>query len=113
MYTFQTLDSIAAHNNLNPYAVENIKDCKKSKKVKTTAISYSNLEKEFQSQACAQNQMKIQSKKTRISKNGKEHDAIEDWLGRHNRKFEILRTLTSVISASASSIVLLKLFGAI
>lgn len=46
-----------------------------------------------------------------ISKNGKTHDAVEHWLGRHNRKFEMLRTVTSFVSASASSIVLLKVFG--
>lgn len=46
-----------------------------------------------------------------ISKNGKNHDAIEHWLGQHNRKFEMLRTVTSLISAGASSIVLLKVFG--
>jgi hypothetical protein len=45
------------------------------------------------------------------SKNGKNHDAVEHWLGQHNRKFEMLRTVTSLISAGASSIVLLKVFG--
>ncbi len=49
----------------------------------------------------------------RLSKKGMEHDAIEHWLGKHNRKFEMLRTLTGLVSASASSLVLLKVFGAI
>jgi hypothetical protein len=48
-----------------------------------------------------------------ISKNGRQHDAVEHWLGKHNRKFEMLRTLTGCISASASTLVLLKVFGAI
>jgi hypothetical protein len=47
---------------------------------------------------------------SRISKNGKKHDTIEHWLGHHNRKFEMLRTITSLISAVASTVVLLKLF---
>lgn len=45
------------------------------------------------------------------SKNGKDHDALEHWLGKHNRKFELLRTATGIISAVASTIVLLKLFN--
>jgi hypothetical protein len=49
----------------------------------------------------------------RISKTGKRHDTIEHWLGHHNRKFEMLRTITSLISAVASTIVLLKLFKVI
>jgi hypothetical protein len=48
-----------------------------------------------------------------ISKKGKKHDRVEDWLGKHNRKFELLRTITGIISAVASTIVLLKLFGMI
>lgn len=48
-----------------------------------------------------------------ISKNGKNHDVVEHWLGSHNRKFEMLRTVTSFISATASSVVLLKVFGLI
>jgi hypothetical protein len=47
---------------------------------------------------------------SRISKNGKKHDTIEHWLGHHNRKFEMLRTITSLISAFSSTIVLLKMF---
>jgi hypothetical protein len=46
----------------------------------------------------------------RLSKNGKEHDVLEHWLGKHNRKFELLRTVTGIISAIASTVVLLKLF---
>jgi len=49
----------------------------------------------------------------RISKTGKRHDTIEHWLGHHNRKFEMLRTITSLISAIASTVVLLKLFKVI
>jgi hypothetical protein len=49
----------------------------------------------------------------RLSKKGREHDPVEHWLGQHNRKFEILRTFTSLVSALTSSIVLLKVFGLI
>jgi hypothetical protein len=57
------------------------------------------------------NQQPDPASKSRLSKKGKEHDAIEHWLGLHNRKFEIMRTLTGVVSATTSSIVLLKVFG--
>lgn len=50
---------------------------------------------------------------TKISKKGKPHDTIEHWLGYHNRKFEMLRTITSLISAISSTVVLLKLFKVI
>ena len=46
-----------------------------------------------------------------LGKHGKEHDRLENWLGKHNRKFELLRTLTSILSASTSIVVLLKLFN--
>jgi hypothetical protein len=49
----------------------------------------------------------------KMSKKGKEHDVIEHWLGHHNRKFEMLRTITGFISAMASSVVLLKVFNII
>jgi hypothetical protein len=48
-----------------------------------------------------------------ISKNGKQHDVVEHWLGKHNRKLELLRTITSLLSALTSSIVLLKVFNVI
>jgi hypothetical protein len=48
---------------------------------------------------------------TNLGKHGKEHDKLEHWLGKHNRKFELLRTLTSGLSAVTSIIVLLKLFN--
>lgn len=56
---------------------------------------------------------KINGRVYRLSKKGTEQDAVEYWLGRHNRKFEMLRTLMGTISASASSLVLLKIFGII
>lgn len=45
-----------------------------------------------------------------LSKKGKVHDGVEDWLGKHNRKLELLRTFTSFVSAIASTLVLLKVF---
>jgi len=50
---------------------------------------------------------------TILSKHGKEHGKLEDWLGKHNRKLELLRTITSTLSACASTIVLLKVFNII
>jgi hypothetical protein len=48
-----------------------------------------------------------------MSKKGNSHDVLEHWLGKHNRKFELLRTFTSLISAVSSTIVLLKIFHVI
>ena len=48
-----------------------------------------------------------------LSKKGEHRDSLEHWLGKHNRKFELLRTLTSGFSAITSIIVLLKLFSII
>lgn len=47
----------------------------------------------------------------KLSKTGRAHDALEHWLGKHNRKLELLRTLFSLLGAVASSIVLAKMFG--
>ena len=46
----------------------------------------------------------------RVSKKGKAHDRLEDWLGNHNRKFELVRTITSFLGALVSTLVFLKVF---
>jgi hypothetical protein len=46
----------------------------------------------------------------RISKTGKKHDTIEHWLGHHNRKLELLRTITSLLGAIVSTLVFLRVF---
>ena len=44
-----------------------------------------------------------------------EHDRgeLEHWLDRHNHKMELLRTVTSAVSAIAGVAVFLKVFGII
>lgn len=44
-------------------------------------------------------------------KNNQEHDRFEHWLGKHNRKLELVRTLLSIFSALVSFILLLKLLN--
>ena len=51
-------------------------------------------------------------KKKLLSK-GKLRDPFEIWVDHHNHKLEIIRTCSSLISAVISSMVLLKVFGAI
>jgi len=45
----------------------------------------------------------------RLEEEGRLRDLVEIWVDRHNHKLELLRTLTSLIAAISSSIVLLKL----
>lgn len=42
---------------------------------------------------------------------GKLRDPFEIWVDHHNHKLEIIRTCSSLVGATASSIVLLKVFG--
>lgn len=45
----------------------------------------------------------------KLEKEGRLRDHVEIWVDQHNHKLELLRTLTSLIAATASTIVLLKL----
>lgn len=45
----------------------------------------------------------------RLEEEGRLRDLVEIWVDRHNHKLELLRTLTSLVAAISSSIVLLKL----
>lgn len=47
----------------------------------------------------------------KLEKQGRLRDSIEIWVDRHNHKLELMRTLTSLVAALCSSLVLLKLFG--
>jgi len=49
----------------------------------------------------------------RLEEEGRLRDLVEIWVDRHNHKLELLRTLTSLIAAIASSVVLLKLLNII
>lgn len=51
--------------------------------------------------------------KKKLLAKGKLRDSFEIWVDHHNHKLEIIRTLSSLIGALASSIVLLKIFGAL
>lgn len=51
-------------------------------------------------------------RKKLISK-GKLRDPFEIWVDHHNHKLEIIRTCSGLIGATASCIVLLKVFGII
>jgi len=49
--------------------------------------------------------------KKKLLAKGKLRDPFEIWVDHHNHKLEIIRTLSSLVGATASSIVLLKVFG--
>lgn len=56
----------------------------------------------------------ISSKKIeKLKKQGKLRDSFELWVDKHNHKFELVRTLTSILGLIVSSIVLLRVFGLI
>lgn len=54
-----------------------------------------------------------QKRLEKLKKQGKLRDSFELWVDRHNHKFELIRTLTSVAGLIVSSIVMLKVFGII
>ena len=49
--------------------------------------------------------------KKKLLRKGKLRDPFEIWVDHHNHKLEIIRTISSLVGATASSIVLLKVFG--
>jgi hypothetical protein len=57
--------------------------------------------------------MKRLSKKEikKLEKQGRLRDSVEIWVDRHNHKLELLRTITSLTAAAASTLVLLRVFG--
>ena len=52
-----------------------------------------------------------QKRLEKLKKQGKLRDDFELWVDRHNHKFELIRTLTSIIGLVMSSIIMLKVFG--
>ena len=54
-----------------------------------------------------------QKRLEKLKKQGKLRDSFELWVDRHNHKFELIRTLTSLFGLIVSSIVMLKVFGII
>jgi len=57
--------------------------------------------------------MKTLTKKKiqKLKDQGKLRDSFELWVDRHNHKFELIRTLTSILGLIISSIILLKVFN--
>lgn len=51
--------------------------------------------------------------KKKLLAKGKLRDPFEIWVDHHNHKLEIIRTISSLTGATASSIVLLRIFGII
>jgi len=45
----------------------------------------------------------------KLEKEGRLRDYMEIWVDQHNHKLELLRTITSLVAAIASTVVLLKL----
>lgn len=54
-----------------------------------------------------------QKRLNKLKKEGKLRDSFELWVDRHNHKFELVRTLTSIIGLIMSSVIMLKVFGCI
>lgn len=53
---------------------------------------------------------KLSKKEIRkLEEEGRLRDYVEIWVDQHNHKLELLRTVTSLIAAIASTVVLLKL----
>lgn len=52
-----------------------------------------------------------EKKLQKLKDQGKLRDEFELWVDQHNHKFELVRTLTSVLGLIVSSVVLLKVFG--
>lgn len=52
-----------------------------------------------------------QKRREKLKRQGKLRDSFELWVDKHNHKFELIRTLTSVFGLIVSSIVMLKVFG--
>jgi hypothetical protein len=55
--------------------------------------------------------MQISQKRLdKLKKQGKFRDGFELWVDRHNHKFELIRTLTSILGLVMSSVIMLRVF---
>jgi hypothetical protein len=52
-----------------------------------------------------------QKRLEKLKKQGKLRDRFELWVDKHNHKFELVRTLTSVFGLVMSSIIMMRVFG--
>jgi hypothetical protein len=51
-----------------------------------------------------------QKRLNKLRKQGKLRDSFELWVDKHNHKFELIRTITSIIGLVMSSVIMLKVF---
>lgn len=51
-----------------------------------------------------------QKRLDKLKKQGKLRDNFELWVDRHNHKFELIRTITSLLGIIMSSLIMLKVF---
>jgi hypothetical protein len=51
-----------------------------------------------------------QKRLNKLKKQGKLRDNFELWVDRHNHKFELIRTITSLLGIIMSSLIMLKVF---
>jgi hypothetical protein len=52
-----------------------------------------------------------QKRLEKLKKQGKLRDGFELWVDRHNHKFELVRTITSIVGLIMSSVIMMKVFG--
>lgn len=52
-----------------------------------------------------------QKRLEKLKKQGKLRDNFELWVDRHNHKFELVRTITSIVGLIMSSVIMLRVFG--
>jgi len=54
-----------------------------------------------------------QKRLEKLKRQGKLRDGFELWVDKHNHKFELIRTVTSIVGLIMSSIIMLKVFSVI
>lgn len=52
-----------------------------------------------------------QKRLNKLKKQGRLRDQFELWVDKHNHKFELVRTITSIVGLLMSSIIMMKVFG--
>jgi hypothetical protein len=52
-----------------------------------------------------------QKRLNKLKKQGKLRDSFELWVDQHNHKFELIRTITSIVGLLMSSVIMMKVFG--
>lgn len=52
-----------------------------------------------------------QKRLLKLKKQGKLRDKAELWIDKHNHKMELIRTITSIVGLTMSSVIMLRVFG--